>query len=100
MSFLSRLFGSKRASSGPEAKPSEDRTTAQVEYSGYVIRAVPFKANGQYQTAGVIEREIDGVLKAHRFVRADRSTTVDEVTELAIAKGKLIIDQQGDGMFQ
>ena len=96
MSFLSRLFGSKPAEA--EA-PAEGKTTGQVDYKGYVVRAVPFREKGQFQTAGVIEREIDGVLRRCRFVRADRSTMVDEITELALHKGKMMIDEQGDALF-
>jgi hypothetical protein len=98
MSILSRLFGGK-----PAAAPSgqaEAQTTGRLDYNGYVIRAVPFKEQGQFQTAGIIEREIDGELRSYRFVRADRSTLVDEVTELALHKGKLIIDEQGDALFK
>jgi hypothetical protein len=98
MSFLSRLFGTK-----PMATPApsgEGKTTGQIEYKGFVIRAVPFKENGQFQTAGVIEREVDGALKSHRFVRADRSTMLDEITELALHKGKLMVDEQGDNLFR
>ena len=97
MSFLSRLFGGK---SDTPAVPAEDKTTGRLEHNGYVIRAVPFKSNGQFQTAGIIEREIDGVLKSYRFVRADRSGMVDEITELALHKGKLIVDEQGDAIFR
>lgn len=94
MSFLKSLFG------GREAKvPVEPQATAQVDYKGFVIRAVPFKENGQFQLAGLIEKEVDGTLKQHRFVRADRSTMVEDVTDLALAKGRTIVDEQGDGLF-
>ena len=53
-----------------------------------------------FQTAGTIEKEIGGVLKTYRFVRADRSTAVEEVTDLALAKGRLIIDEQGESLFE
>ena len=98
MSFLSRLFGSKPSG---DAAPAEGaaKTTGQIEYRGFVIRAVPFKQNGQFQTAGIIEKEVGGALKSYRFVRADRSTMVQEVTELALAKGQMIIDEQGDTIF-
>ena len=96
MSFLSRLFGTRAE---PVLQAGEAKTTGQLDYKGYVIRAVPFRENGQYQTAGIIEREIDGVLRSHRFVRADRSTMVDEITELALHKGQMIIDEQGDALF-
>ena len=100
MSFLSRLFGAK--SDAPAERPRRpSQKTGQLDYKGFVIRAVPFKENGQFQTAGD-DREGDRRRrsKAYRFVRADRSTMVEEVTELALAKGRLIIDEQGDGVLR
>lgn len=96
MSFLSRLFGIKPvASPGPD----EAKVTGELEHKGFLVRAVPFRQNGQFQTAGTIEKEIGGVRKTYRFVRADRSTVVEEVTDLALAKGRLIIDEQGESLF-
>lgn len=97
MSFLSRLFGAKPPAS---AAPAEAKVTGELEHRGFLVRAVPFRQNGQFQTAGTIEKEVGGVLKTYRFVRADRSTAVEEVTELALAKGRLIIDEQGESLFE
>lgn len=97
MSFLSRLFGAKTPA---VAEPTEAKVTGEIEHKGFVVRAVPFRHNGQFQTAGTIEKEVGGVRKTYRFVRADRSTAVEEVTDLALAKGRLIIDEQGDGLFE
>ena len=96
MSFLSRLFGTKAPAA---AAPAEGKVTGELEHKGFTIRAVPFRQNGQFQTAGTIEKEVGGVLKTYRFVRADRSTAVEEVTDLALAKGRLIIDEQGESLF-
>ena len=95
MSFLAKLFG-KKVEDGPQA-PAQ--ATGQLDYKGFVIRAVPFKQNGQFQTAGLIEKTIDGQTKSYRFVRADRSGMVEEVTELALLKGRMIIDEQGERIF-
>ena len=51
MSFWSALFGRRPAAA--TAKVSDP-----VEYKGYVIRAAPYKDDGHYQTAGIIEREL------------------------------------------
>ena len=96
MSFLKRLFG---GGSSDKPEPREAAATAEIEYKGFTIKAMPFKEQGQYQTAGTIERIVDGALKQHKFVRADRSPSVDEVTDLALSKGRLMVDQQGDGVF-
>jgi hypothetical protein len=94
MSFLKKLFGG----SGP-ATPAEASVTGETEHKGFTIKAVPFKENGQFQTAGLIEKEIGGTVKSHRFVRADRSPSVEEVTSLALQKGQLMVDQMGESLF-
>lgn len=96
MSFLKRLFGggSKAGNAGGE------RTVGEVvEHKGFSIRATPFREGGQYQTCGVISKEVDGVLKEHRFIRADRFESEDAAAEIAIRKGMQIIDEQGDRIF-
>ena len=93
MSFLRALFGG-RASAGP-AKLGEP-----VEYKGFIIRAAPFKNEGHYQTAGVIEREIGGERKEHRFIRADAYANYDDAVSFTLTKARQIIDLQGERIFQ
>lgn len=92
MSFLSALFG--RLTGTPAEKVAEP-----VEYKGYTIRAAPFQHEGQYQTAGSIEREIDGVRKEHRFIRADAFATYDDAVKFTLGKARQIVDLQGERMF-
>jgi len=92
MSFWSALFGRGAGAGG--AKPSEP-----VEYKGYVIRAVPFANNGHYQTSGVIAREVDGVRKEHRFIRADAHASYDDAVTFTLNKARQIIDLQGERTF-
>ena len=70
-----------------------------VEYKGFIIRAAPYKNDGQYQTAGTIEREIDSVLKQHRFIRADAFGSYDEAVTFTLGKARQIVDLQGERMF-
>jgi hypothetical protein len=93
MSFWSALFG--RGAAAESAKVSDP-----VEYKGYVIRAAPYKNNGQYQTAGVIEREIGGARKEHRFIRADAYASYDDAVSFTLNKARQIIDLQGDRIFE
>jgi hypothetical protein len=93
MSFFSALFG--RRSTAAAVKVSEP-----VEYKGYVIRAAPYKNNGHYQTAGTIEREVDGVRKEHRFIRADAYASYDDAVNFTLNKARQIIDLQGERIFQ
>ena len=93
MSFLRSLFGGgKTASAEPTVK-------AEIEHKGFLIRATPFKENGQFQTAGLITKEIDGEKKEHKFVRADRHASQDDAVEFSFSKGRQIIDEQGDRLF-
>ena len=93
MSFFKKLFGG--GSSADSAKPGKS-----LEYKGFMIEAKPYKEGGQFQLAGVISKEIDGVRKEHKFIRADRFTSVDEAAEIALVKGKQIIDEQGERIFK
>lgn len=94
MSFLKRLFGK---SGETAAAPS--RVTAEIEHRGFTIRAEPYEANGQFQTAGTILKTIDGTVLEHAFVRADRFPSREAATETALAKGRLIVDEQGETLF-
>ncbi len=71
-----------------------------MEYKGFIIRPAPFKENGQYQTAGVIEREIDGVRKEHRFIRADAYATYEDAVNFTLNKARQMIDLQGERLFR
>jgi hypothetical protein len=92
MSFLKRLFGG-----GGSAEPS--RPAKELEHEGFLIKATPFQENGQWQTSGIITKEIDGAAKEHRFIRADRFPSQDMAADHAIVKGKQIIDQMGERLF-
>lgn len=98
MSFLKKLFG---GGGGNAAEGAEDGAKAlkQVEHKGFVIRATPFKSDGQFQTCGVISKEVDGVAKEHRFIRADRFASIDDAVDVSIRKGQQMIDEQGERMF-
>jgi hypothetical protein len=91
MSFFKKLFGGGDTGGVDGGEP--------VEHKGYLIRATPYQESGQYQTCGVITKEIDGAVKEHRFVRADRTSSADEAIAISLRKGKQIIDEQGDAIF-
>jgi hypothetical protein len=93
MSFLSALFGRLGGGAEPE------KVSEPVAYKGFTICAAPFKAEGQYQTAGTIERDIEGVRKEHRFIRADAFAAYEDAANFAVSKARQIIDLQGDRIF-
>lgn len=70
-----------------------------VEYKGFRIRPAPYPSKGQYQTAGIIEKDSDDGLKEHRFVRAEAHPSKEDAVAFAIMKGKQIIDEQGERIF-
>ena len=90
MSFWKSLFGS----AGDSQKPSEP-----VEYNGYTIRAAPFKNDGHFQTAGIIEKDVGGVRKEHRFIRADTHISFEDAVAFSLSKARQLVDQQGERMF-
>ncbi len=92
--FFRRLFGGR--SGEAEEAPAADA----VEYKGFRIRPAPFKAEGQFQTAGVIERDSAEGLQEHHFVRAEKHASQDEAASFAITKAKQIIDERGERMFE
>jgi hypothetical protein len=83
---------------GGAGAPAEEKREA-VEYKGYRIRPAPYAAASGFQTAGVIEKDFPEGPKEHRFIRAETHPTADEAASFALAKGKQIIDQQGERMF-
>jgi len=94
MSFLKRLFGG-----GATAEPADAKPAKQIEHKGFTISATPYKSEGQYQTCGVVSKEIGGVVKEHRFVRADRFSGLDDAVEISLKKGQQLVDEQGERIF-
>lgn len=71
-----------------------------VEHNGFSIHPRPRRKNGGWSTEAVIRKRAgDGAMREHIFIRADASPGQDEAAEFIIAKAKMFIDQQGDGMF-
>ena len=90
MGILKRLFG---GGGGETAKREA------VPYNGYRIRPAPFASEGQYQTAGVIEKDFPEGAREHHFIRAERHASAEDAASFAVAKGKQIIDERGDRVF-
>lgn len=93
MSFLKSLFGGKKEPAAP-AGPLKS-----LEHKGFTIHATPYQEGGQHQLCGVVEKEIAGELRQHRFVRADRFPSAADAADFALVKGQQLIDERGDGLF-
>jgi hypothetical protein len=91
VSFLKRLFGGS-GGGAPTAATTQ-------EHKGYTITAHPVAEGGRHRISGTISREIDGARREKRFDRADQLDTRDAAIEFTFQKGRLMIDQQGDGIF-
>jgi hypothetical protein len=94
MSFLKKLFG------GGGSAETPSKALKVVDYKGFTIKATPYQEAGQYQTCGVVSREVDGAIKEHRFIRADRFSDEDSAADHAILKGQQMVDQVGEAMFR
>lgn len=91
MSFWKKLFGG----GSPRQEPPLD----PVEHKGFTIRPAPFVEDGQYQVCAIVTREIDGEVKEHRLIRADRFVSKDDAVEVTMRKARQTIDEQGDRIF-
>lgn len=94
MSFWKKLFGGGDSGASAPAGPAQT-----VEHKGYTIEARPYQESGQFQVAGTIVKQVGDERKEHRFIRADRFQSLDEAADFALLKGRQIIDQQGDRIF-
>jgi hypothetical protein len=95
MSFLKTLFGWGSSSDKGDGAAAH----AAEEYEGFVIRPAPYAAEGQYQTAGTIEKEVAGVRREHKFIRAERHPSLEEAVKFTLIKARQIVDEQGERMF-
>ena len=93
MSFLKRLFGA--GGEGEAASP-----VAMETYKGYTIRAKAMRNGSSWQLAGSVEKDIGGETKVHEFVRADTLPDRDEMASVSLAKGRQLVDEQGDRLFR
>jgi hypothetical protein len=97
MSFWKNLFG---GGGGSDSKSIEPAVVAEEAYKGFTVKSLIMPVGSEYQLAGLIEKEIDGELKSYKFVRADRFSSKEDVVSFALAKGRQIIDEQGEGIYR
>jgi len=94
MSFWKKLFGG-----GGDGAASEPKAAGETEHKGFLVRATPFKQGGEYQTCGVVSKDVDGVVQEHKFIRADRFASLEDVVSITLSKGRQLIDEQGERLF-
>jgi len=90
---LRSLFGGKGGESAPpEPGPATD-------YKGFAIRPAPRREGDQWRVAGVITKELEGETREHHFIRAETLSSQDEAAKFSVVKGRQIVDDFGDRMF-
>lgn len=95
--FLGRLFGgAKPKESLSQGEPNEAKA---VEHEGFRIVPAPIRQPAGWLTAGIITKEVDGVLKEHRFIRADVLGDQGAAEDHAIFKARRTIDELGETIF-
>ena len=82
-----------------DSSPALDAKNA-VEYKGCLIHPASRPRDSQWLTAGVITKEVDGETVEHHFIRADVYVTKEDANNCAIMKGKRLIDERGDRLFE
>ena len=93
-------FSIKNLFGGGSAKDADDAPGEGTEYEGYTIHPVPKSQGGQWVTAGVIRKaDADGGVREHRFIRADTHSSKDDAAAMAVEKGRRIVDEMGERMF-
>ncbi|MCV0424511.1 MAG: transcriptional regulator [Roseibium sp.] len=95
--MLGKIFKSLFGSSGEEKKGASKSTV--VVYDDFQIIAEPQSSNGQWQVAGRIEKQFGETTKTHRFIRADTLPGETDAANEMVRKAKMMIDQQGDAIF-
>ena len=96
MSFWKSLLGGRSS----EPKSIEPAVVGEESYKGFTIKALIMPVGSEFQLAGMIDKEIGGELKSYKFVRADRFSSKEDVVSYALAKGRQIIDEQGEGIYR
>ena len=97
MSILKFLFGDP--SGRNDADNAGPKLLGEDDYKGFIISAFEMKSGAEFQLCGKIEKEIDGEVRVQNFIRADRLSTVEDVQKFTLKKGRQIIDEQGEELF-
>lgn len=94
--FFKKLFGGSDEGEGANPASAEPNEV----YKGVEIRANPVKeSGGQWRIAGTVTKDVDGQPVTRQFVRADLVQDKSEAIVTCVNKAKLIIDQNGDGIW-
>ncbi|TVO77833.1 HlyU family transcriptional regulator [Sedimenticola selenatireducens] len=88
LTFLKSLVSSTETQSASPL-PTE-------QYKGFRITPDPLLEDGQYRVRGVIEYAD----QTHQFIRADQLPSRELCAQETLRKARVLIDQQGSGLFK
>ena len=91
--LMGKLSGAAQAGGGSERGPAQD-------YNGFTIQAAPLRQGSQWLTAGFISKTVGDEHKEHQFIRADTHGSREDAEAFSITKARLIIDEQGERLFE
>jgi len=94
MGLFSFLRGRTAAGAG-----SADSGAEPLDYNGFRIRPAPRREGSSWLVAGVISKAYPDGVKEHAFVRADTFTSLEDARALSLEKGKRIVDERGERLF-
>ncbi|WBA10197.1 HlyU family transcriptional regulator [Salinivibrio kushneri] len=84
------------------SKGSDKQSQASItptEYQGYLIYPESTAENGQYRVSGRICKPLDDKMLTHTFIRSDLLGSQEDANSLMVTKAKMMIDQNGDRLF-
>ena len=91
--LLGKIFGGgENSSAAPEPEEA-------VEYKGFTITVAPIKEGGQFKTAGMISKDLNGEQRSVQFIRADNHSDRQAAVDHSERKAQQIIDEQGEAVF-
>ena len=90
--FIKKMMAGSDSEKPPVADPP-------TEYSGFSIAPCPRQEGGGWSTEATISKEIDGEIKTHHFIRADKTGDREGAVTLTLNKCRMTIDQVGDDLF-
>jgi hypothetical protein len=93
LGLLKKLFGAGGAAQ------IEVHQGDSTEHKGFTITPVPTKQSAGWRVEGTIERNVDGELKSHHFIRADTYFNLDDTLATTLSKARRLVDEQGDRIF-
>jgi len=69
-------------------------------YKDFKIIPKPRKEAGSWLTVGIIQKTINDKIQEKEFIRSDNFAAKNDAADCAIRKGKVIIDEMGDKIFE